>query len=218
MIDGAAAATGPSSRSRASSSTRRCSRTTPGRAPRRGPACAPGLACETFALVDQIRVDDELVYSLDRTRPRPRREGLRCLRSLLLRGRALRGPLSLPVLSAYSLYLLVSAKSTTTRPARGDGPRGDPEFAMMDLARGADAPRRGGGHGRGRARVRLPRANRDGRISGPGSGGALGLSVRGFGLRVGLSGLSAGLRLRSSGLRAPRRRLGACVSGVKAGG
>ena len=83
-------------------------------------------------------------------------------------------PITLPVLSAYSLYLLASAKSTTTRPARGDGPRVDPEFAMMDLARGADAPRRGGGHGRGRARVRLPRANRDGRGSGPGSGGRSG--------------------------------------------
>ena len=123
--------------------------------------------------------------------------------------------------SAYSLCLLASAKSavaTTTRPARGDGPRGDPEFSVMDLARGSNAPRRDGGHGRGRARVKLPRANRDGRGSSPGSDGALGLSVRGFGLRIGLSGLSAGLRLRCSGLRAPRRRLGACVSRVRIGG
>ena len=132
MIDGAAAATGPSSRSRASSSTRRYSRTTPGRAPRRGPACAPGLACETFALVDQIRVDDELVYSLDWTRPRPRREDPR---SLLLRSRALRGPLPLPVLGLLALPPRLGqvggdddeagARRRTSRRSRvrDDGPR-----------------------------------------------------------------------------------------------
>ena len=168
-------------------------------------------------LVDQIRVNDELVYSLYRTRPRPRREGPR---SLLLRGRALRGPHSLPVLGLLALpprLCQVGGGDDDEAGARRWTSRRS-EFSVMDLARGSNAPRRDGGHGRGRARVKLPRANRDGRGSSPGSGGALGLSVRGFGLRVGLSGLSAGLRLRCSGLRAPRRRLGACVSGVRIGG
>ena len=100
------------------------------------------LTCETIVLVDQIRVEDVLVYSLDRPWPRPRHEDPR---SLLLRGRALRGPLPLPVLGLPVLGLPVlgllalpptSAKSaaTATRPdarrrtsrrsrVRDDGPR-----------------------------------------------------------------------------------------------
>lgn len=94
MIDGAAAVTGSSSRSRASSSTRRCSRTTPSRIRTTTWSCSrtwPRLRdVQTFVLVDQIRVNDELVDSFDRTRPRPRREAPR---SLLLRGRALPLPI-----------------------------------------------------------------------------------------------------------------------------
>ena len=112
--------------------------------------------------------------------------------------------------SAYSLCLLTSAKSTTTRPAHGDGPRGDPEFAMMDLGRGRSSTRR-----RSWPRTRTSststsaREPRRPRLRSRLRWG-LGLSVRGFGLRV---GLSAGLRLRCSGLRAPGRRPGACAAG-----
>ena len=85
-----------------------------------------------IVLVDQIRVDDELVYSLDWTRPRPRREDPR---SLLLRGRALRGPLPLPVLGLLALPPRLGqvggdddeagARRRTSRRSRvrDDGPR-----------------------------------------------------------------------------------------------
>jgi len=86
------------------------------------------LACETIALVDQIHVEDELVYSLDR--PRPRRERPR---SLLLRGRALWGPpLPANITHQPPTCSLPTRSASSPRPSRRRRRRG--RRGVTDLA------------------------------------------------------------------------------------